>query len=96
MPWKRISWFAVNLLPYCEQTDENNKRQYLLLHLRRIRQCSTNDLVGMGSLRDLLGHCSSQHHAADEEEVTMVAECLGSLTCLQPATMLTKLGGAAG
>jgi cullin-associated NEDD8-dissociated protein 1 len=75
--------------------EENKKQQYLLLSaLREFIQCSSRE-AGGSSLNSslaviippLIKHCS-----AEEEGVrTMVAECMGSLTCVQPETMLPKL-----
>lgn len=76
--------------------EDNKKQQYLLLSaLREFIQCSsrksscTQDMAGCLSviIPTLERHCS------DEEEGvrTMVAECLGSLTILQPQAMLKKL-----
>jgi cullin-associated NEDD8-dissociated protein 1 len=76
--------------------DENNKKQqYLLLSaLREFIQCSFKRSGGDGIVTSLPVIVPPlERHAADDEEGvrTMVAECLGSLTCLQPATMLQKL-----
>lgn len=70
------------------------KRQYLLLSsLREFIQCqkkgggpSVADSIPI-ILPQLLARCSDP----DEGARSMVAECLGSLTCVQPASMLAKL-----
>jgi cullin-associated NEDD8-dissociated protein 1 len=84
-------------LPAIVQALENNnqKKQYLLLSaLRAFIQCSYQQSGGEGvaaSLPVVMPHL--EHHCSDTEEGvrTMVAECLGSLTCMQPAQMLEKL-----
>eukprot|EP00529_Nitzschia_sp_RCC80_P006686 CAMPEP_0113498542 /NCGR_PEP_ID=MMETSP0014_2-20120614/31235_1 /TAXON_ID=2857 /ORGANISM="Nitzschia sp." /LENGTH=1499 /DNA_ID=CAMNT_0000392587 /DNA_START=53 /DNA_END=4552 /DNA_ORIENTATION=- /assembly_acc=CAM_ASM_000159 len=74
---------------------DNEKKQYLLLSaLRGFIQCSYQDSGGdaiTSSLPVLMPHL--EKHAADNEEGVraMVAECLGSLTCMQPTLMLDKL-----
>lgn len=75
--------------------DKNTqKKKYLLLSaLREFIQC--HQLSGGDGIAPfvpvILPHLIE--HTADSEEGvrTMVAECLGSLTCLQPALMLKKL-----
>lgn len=75
--------------------DNNQKRQYLLLSaLRGFIQSSYQQSGGervAASLPVIVPHL--ENHCADSEEGvrTMVAECLGSLTCMQPGTMLEKL-----
>lgn len=76
--------------------DENNqKKQYLLLSaLREYIKCSFVQSGGEGiaaSLPVILPHL--EKHCKDKEEGvrTMVAECFGSLTCMQPQTMMKKL-----
>jgi cullin-associated NEDD8-dissociated protein 1 len=76
--------------------EENKKQQYLLLSsLREYIQCSfcksghSQNIVN--SLNVIL--VSLEKHCTDEEEGirTMVAECLGSLACVQPEIVLKKL-----
>jgi len=72
--------------------EENKKQQYLLLSALREfihRQAGGEGIAS--SLPVILPPL--EKHCSDEEEGvrTMVAECLGSLTCLQPAVMLKKL-----
>ncbi|CAB9496167.1 Cullin-associated NEDD8-dissociated protein [Seminavis robusta] len=75
--------------------EKNQKKQYLLLSaLREYIKCSFHQSGGDGiapSLPVVLPHLEA--HCKEEEEGvrTMVAECLGSLTCMQPDTMLKKL-----
>lgn len=84
-------------LPAIVQALENNnqKKQYLLLSaLRAFIQCSYQQSGGEGlaaSLPVIMPHL--ENHCADTEEGvrTMVAECLGSLICMQPAQMLDKV-----
>jgi cullin-associated NEDD8-dissociated protein 1 len=84
-------------LPAIVQALENNnqKKQYLLLSaLRAFIQCSYQQAGGAGvaaSLPVIMPHL--ENHCSDTEEGvrTMVAECMGSLTCMQPAAMLEKL-----
>lgn len=84
-------------LPAIVQALESNnqKKQYLLLSaLRAFIQCSYQQSGGEGvaaSLPVIMPHL--EHHCSDTEEGvrTMVAECMGSLTCMQPAKMLDKL-----
>lgn len=72
----------------------SEKKQYLLLSsLREFIRCLQKS-AGPGSadsvsviLPHLLKYCS----ASDEGARSMVAECLGSLTCLQPTVILAKL-----
>jgi cullin-associated NEDD8-dissociated protein 1 len=90
---KNQSVFLPAIVDALEQ--DNEKKQYLLLSaLRGFIQCSYQQSGGDGiasSLPVLMPHL--EKHAADNEEGvrTMVAECLGSLTCMQPASMLEKL-----
>lgn len=79
-----------------EALEENNeKKQYLLLSaLRGFIQSSYKQSGGEGiaaSLPVIMPHL--ENHASDSEEGvrTMVAECLGSLTCMQPSLMLEQL-----
>ena len=73
----------------------NQKKQYLLLSaLRGFTQCSFQESGGEGiatSLPVILPHL--ERHCGDAEEGvrTMVAECLASLTCMQPATVLEMM-----
>ena len=84
------------LLPEIVNTLENSdqKKQYLLLAaLREFIQCQLKT-GGDGlapSIPVILPHLLN--HASDSEEGarTMVAACLGSLTCVQPTEMLQKL-----
>lgn len=75
--------------------NNNQKKQYLLLSaLREFIQSSYQQSGGEGVaaiLPVIMPHL--ENHCADAEEGvrTMVAECLGSLTCMQPALMLEKL-----
>eukprot|EP00540_Astrosyne_radiata_P022909 CAMPEP_0116858918 /NCGR_PEP_ID=MMETSP0418-20121206/21468_1 /TAXON_ID=1158023 /ORGANISM="Astrosyne radiata, Strain 13vi08-1A" /LENGTH=536 /DNA_ID=CAMNT_0004492951 /DNA_START=238 /DNA_END=1848 /DNA_ORIENTATION=- len=71
------------------------KKQYLLLSsLREFIRChqKMDGQTGMADsipviLPQLLDHCSD----ADEGARSMVAECMGSLTCVQPTVILAKL-----
>jgi cullin-associated NEDD8-dissociated protein 1 len=74
----------------------NKKQQYLLLsalreYIQSASRVSGGDVGVMSSLPAIFA--SLEGHCSDEEEGvrTMVAECLGSLTCLQPAIMLKHL-----
>jgi len=75
--------------------DNNEKQQYLLLSaLRGFIQSSYAQSGGEGIASNLpliLPHVIN--HASDEKEGvrSMAAECLGSLTCMQPAIMCEKL-----
>jgi len=87
---------AVFLPVIVNTLDENNqKKQYLLLSaLREYIKCSFSQSGGEGvasSLPVILPHL--ELHCKDKEEGvrTMVAECFGSLTCMQPETMMKKL-----
>jgi cullin-associated NEDD8-dissociated protein 1 len=84
------------LLPaIVEALEKNNQRkQYLLLSaLREFIQChlqSFGDAITPAVpvlLPHLIKHCTD----SEEGVRTMVAECLGALTCLQPAGMLVTL-----
>ncbi len=84
-------------LPAIVQALENNsqKKQYLLLSaLRAFIQCSYQQSGGEGvaaSLPVIMPHLENHCSDAEEGVRTMVAECMGSLTCMQPAKMLEKL-----
>ena len=73
----------------------NQKKQYLLLSaLRGFIQCSYQLQGGEGiaaSLPVVLPHLETHSSDAEEGVRTMVAECLGLLTCMQPALILVKL-----
>ena len=73
----------------------NQKKQYLLLSaLRGFIQSSYQQSGGEGianSLPVILPHLKKHCSDAEEGVRTMVAECLGSLTCMQPASMLEML-----
>jgi cullin-associated NEDD8-dissociated protein 1 len=73
----------------------NQKKQYLLLSaLRGFIQCSYQQAGGdsiAASLPVIMPHLETHCSDAEEGVRTMVAECLGSLTCMQPALMLQKL-----
>jgi len=73
----------------------NQKKQYLLLSaLREFIQCSDQKLGGEGivsSLPVIMPHLENHCSDAEEGVRTMVAECLGSLTCMQTGLMLEKL-----
>ena len=75
----------------------NQKKQYLLLSaLRGFIQSSYQQSGGEGianSLPVILPHLKKHCSDAEEGVRTMVAECLGSLTCMQPASMLEMLQG---
>lgn len=76
--------------------NENYKKQhYLLLSaLREFIQCSSRTMnsEGVAKILDLIIPSLESHCSIEEEGVrTMVAECLGSLACLQPQTILSKL-----
>lgn len=84
------------LLPaIVEALEKNNKKkQYLLLSaLREFIQChlqAGGDAI-VPSVPVILPHLIN--HCVDEQESvrTMVADCMGALTCLQPAGMLVTL-----
>jgi len=88
---------SVFLLAIVNSLDEDNneKKQYLLLSaLRGFIQSSYAQSGGDGIASNLpliLPHLVN--HASDEKEGvrSMAAECLGSLTCMQPAIMCEKL-----
>lgn len=73
----------------------NQKKQYLLLSaLRAFIQCSYQQSGGEGvaaSLPVILPHLENHCSDAEEGVRTMVAECMGSLACMQPSAMLEKL-----
>jgi cullin-associated NEDD8-dissociated protein 1 len=73
----------------------NQKKQYLLLSaLKEFIQCSDQQQGGAGivsSLPLIMPHLENHCSDAEEGVRNMVAECLGSLTCMQPALMLEKL-----
>jgi cullin-associated NEDD8-dissociated protein 1 len=75
--------------------DKNQKKQYLLLSaLREYIKCSYRQSGGEGiaaSLPVILPHLELHCRDAEEGVRTMVAECMGSLTCMQPGAMLNKL-----
>lgn len=75
--------------------EENKKQQYLLLSaLREFIQCSSRQSSVEGVVDGLnIILPPLERHCSDEEEGvrTMVAECMGSLTVLQPVGMLKKL-----
>jgi cullin-associated NEDD8-dissociated protein 1 len=76
--------------------EDNKKQQYLLLSaLREFIQCSSRKSSGGQHIANSLSVIipTLERHCSDEEEGvrTMVAECLGSLTCLQPEVTLKKL-----
>jgi cullin-associated NEDD8-dissociated protein 1 len=73
----------------------NQKKQYLLLSaLREFIQCSDSQKGGDGiasSLPVIMPHLENHCSDAEEGVRTMVAECLGSLIFMQPASTLEKL-----
>lgn len=75
--------------------EDNKKQQYLSLSaLREFIQCSFRQAGGQGISASLpvIVPPLERHCSDDEEGVrTMVAECMGSLTSLQPGIMLPKL-----
>jgi len=75
--------------------EKNQKKQYLLLSaLREYIKCSFKQSGGEGiaaSIPVILPHLELHCKDAEEGVRTMVAECIGSLTCMQPDTMLKKL-----
>jgi cullin-associated NEDD8-dissociated protein 1 len=86
---------AVLLPAIVDALEKNNqKKQYLLLSaLREFIQChlkTSGDAI-VPSVPVILPHLIN--HCADEQESvrTMVADCMGALTCLQPAGMLVTL-----
>jgi len=84
--------FLPAILEALEQNSE--KKQYLLLSaLRELIHCHRLDRSGdIGpSVPLILPHLFT--HSTDKEEGvrTMAAECLGSLTCLQPSVILPQL-----
>lgn len=87
-----MSSFLPMILSALEQNDQ--RKQYLLLTaLKEFLYCHQQGYGGdIGSSVDqILPHLN--RHLADEEEGvrTMVAECLGCLTCLQPIVILPQL-----
>jgi cullin-associated NEDD8-dissociated protein 1 len=77
------------------EEENSEKKQYLLLSaLRGFIQSSYQQSGGEGiasNLPVIMPHL--QNHASDEKEGvrSMVAECLGSLACMQPTAMSEKL-----
>lgn len=76
--------------------EDNKKQQYLLLSaLREYIQCSSRTTTCGQDIASSLPVIvpTLERHCSDEEEGvrTMVAECLGSLACLQPAMILNEL-----
>lgn len=75
--------------------EKNQKKQYLLLSaLREYIKCSFRQSGGEGiaaSLPVILSHLERQCGDAEEGTRTMVAECIGSLSCMQPEIMLPFL-----
>lgn len=73
--------------------ENSQKKQYLLLSaLREFIQCSDKQNGNLTeSLPVIMPHL--EMHCSDGEEGvrTMVAECLGSLICMQPESMLERL-----
>ena len=73
---------------------EENKTRYLLLSaLKELIVChQSNGLNMSSSIPQILPHLL--RHTTDKEEGvrSMVAECLGSLVCLEPETILPDLG----
>ena len=88
---------SVFLPAIVESMEQNNseKKQYLLLSaLRGFIQSSYQQSGGeriASNLPVIMPHL--ENHASDEKEGvrSMVAECLGSLTCMQPVVMSEKL-----
>lgn len=88
---------SVFLPAIVDSLEENNseKKQYLLLSaLRGFIKSSYQQSGGEGiasNLPVIMPHL--ENHAPDEKEGirSMVAECLGSLTCMQPTAMSKKL-----
>jgi len=80
-------------------SESNQRKQYLLLsslnELIKCHKIATTTTLSQSQIDQimphLLQHCSDQ----DEGIRTMVAECLGSLTCLQPASTLSTLAALA-
>lgn len=86
------SEFLPNILSALEENDQ--KKQYLLLSaLREFIHCHQKGYGGeiSSSVPQILPHLFN--HLADKEEGvrTMVADCLGSLACLEPAVILPHL-----
>jgi cullin-associated NEDD8-dissociated protein 1 len=84
------------LLPAIVSTleESDQKKQYLLLSaLREFIQCQLKDVSnGLSStIPVILPHLLNHTSDAEEGARTMVAECLGSLTCVQPVEMLETL-----
>ncbi|GKY96499.1 hypothetical protein MPSEU_000609500 [Mayamaea pseudoterrestris] len=75
--------------------EDNMKQQYLLLSaLREFIQCSSrvSNGVSLASSVQMILIPLEKYCGTEEESVrTMVAECMGSLSCVQPETMLSKL-----
>ncbi|KZC10543.1 PREDICTED: cullin-associated NEDD8-dissociated protein 1 [Dufourea novaeangliae] len=84
-------------LPFIlKEIEAQPKRQYLLLHsLKEIITCQSASLSGVSHLQNfvpsiwmlLYRHCE----CAEEGTRNVVAECLGKLTLIDPATLLPKL-----
>jgi cullin-associated NEDD8-dissociated protein 1 len=86
------SEFLPNILSALEEKDQ--KKQYLLLSaLREFIHCHQRGYGGeiSSSVPRILPHLFN--HLADNEEGvrTMVADCLGSLACLEPSVILPHL-----
>lgn len=75
--------------------EENKKQQYLLLSaLREFIRCSFKQSGGdsVATSLPVIVPPLKKHFSDEEEGVrTMVAECMGSLTALQPSVILPKL-----
>jgi len=73
----------------------SQKKQYLLLSaLRAFIQCSYQQSGGeavAASLPLIMPHLENHCGDKDEGVRTMVAECMGSLACMQPGVVLEKL-----
>ena len=89
------SVFLPAIVNSLEETNNSDKKQYLLLSALRGYIKSSHQQSGGEGIASILPVIMPhlETHASDEKEVvrSMVAECLGSLTCIQPTAMLEKL-----
>eukprot|EP00536_Pseudo-nitzschia_multiseries_P005324 jgi/Psemu1/254397/estExt_Genewise1Plus.C_990038 len=89
------SVFLPAIVDSLEESNNSDKKQYLLLSaLRSFIKSSYQQSGGEGiasNLPMIMPHLTT--HASDDKEGvrSMVAECLGSLTCIQPTAMSEQL-----
>mmetsp|Transcript_28913 Transcript_28913/g.78333 ORF Transcript_28913/g.78333 Transcript_28913/m.78333 type:complete len:1439 (+) Transcript_28913:233-4549(+) len=89
------SVFLPAIVDSLEESNNSDKKQYLLLSALRsfikssYQQSGGEDIAS--NLPVIMPHLTT--HASDSKEGvrSMVAECLGSLTCIQPTAMLEQL-----